>query len=104
MTCESATEIAKSFTVLNAVLMISKAMSDIKEATVINCFDKAGFSEFQEIIETDIIESKKLKELLDEFDEGVPRIYIRLLRIVFQLLQLLNKINHWRNYARSTRS
>ena len=58
MTCKSATEIAKSVTVLDAVLVISK------EATLINCFDKAGYSEFQEIIETDIIESKKIKRAI----------------------------------------
>ena len=46
--------------------MIKRAVDEIKQSTVMNCFAKAGFSEFQEILEIDI-ESKKIKELLCEF-------------------------------------
>lgn len=50
--------------------MIKRAVDEIKQSTVMNCFAKAGFSEFQKILEIDI-ESKKIKELLCEFKESI---------------------------------
>lgn len=70
MVCNSATEIAKSISILDAIHMIKRAVDEIKQSTVMNCFAKAGFSEFQEILEIDI-ESKKIKELLCEFEESI---------------------------------
>ncbi|XP_070560223.1 tigger transposable element-derived protein 6-like [Ptychodera flava] len=42
-TCRSASEVAKSVTVLDAVYMISRAWGETTESTITKCFVKAGF-------------------------------------------------------------
>lgn len=73
-TCESATELSKKITVLDAITWIADAWASVKESTITKCFEKAGFSVKNSLDGSfdseDDVNLKELSKLLKESGFG----------------------------------